>query len=87
MWLFRLLAPTAPEGSLNQTWATVADVEGKEATLGSKCEKKVVTGSYYVPVAKIGSTTSYAKDEGLAKKLWEWSEEQMQGKGFLSGEA
>lgn len=84
MWIFRLLAPDAAEGSLNQTWATVADVEGKSATLGSKCAKKVVTGSYYVPIARVGSTTSYAKDAGLAKKLWEWSEDEMQSKGFLS---
>jgi NAD(P)-dependent dehydrogenase (short-subunit alcohol dehydrogenase family) len=84
LWLMGLIAPGPAEGALNQTWATVADVEGKPSSLGSKCEKKVVNGTYYTPVAKAGASTAYGKDAGLAKKLWEWSEDEMQSKGYLT---
>ena len=84
-WIIKLVAPGPAKGALNQTWATVANVEGKPG-FGSKSEKKLVSGSYYVPVAKVGWTSGYAKDAGLAKKLWEWSEDEMQTKGFLTAE-
>lgn len=82
-WMVKLLAPNPATGSLNQTWATVADVEGKTSSMGSPCSKKVVAGTYYTPVAKAGGESRYAKDGALAKKLWEWSEDEMQTKGFL----
>lgn len=84
LWVFRLIAPGPAKGTLNQTWATVADVDGKTTSLGSPAAKKVVQGAYYVPVAKEGRPSAYAKDAGLAKKLWEWSEDEMQSTGFLT---
>lgn len=84
LWLMGMIAPGPAEGALNQTWATIADVEGKPSSLGSKCEKKVVNGAYYSPIGKAGGETAYAKDAGLAKKLWEWSEDEMQSKVYLT---
>jgi NAD(P)-dependent dehydrogenase (short-subunit alcohol dehydrogenase family) len=82
-WIIKLVAPGPAKGALNQVWATVANVEGKPG-YGSKNERKLVSGLYYVPVAKEGWISGYAKDAGLAKKLWEWSEDEMQTKGFLT---
>ncbi|KIW08368.1 uncharacterized protein PV09_01284 [Verruconis gallopava] len=81
MPLISLFMASPASGALNQTWATVADVDGKPAT-GTKSPKKLVQGAYYRPVAKRGGDSAYAKDPALAKKLWEWSEDEMQSKGF-----
>lgn len=56
------------EGVLNQVWA-VAGVK----------KEGLVNGGYYEPVGvlcdhKLNKT---AKDEGLAKRLWEWTEEAL----------
>jgi NAD(P)-dependent dehydrogenase (short-subunit alcohol dehydrogenase family) len=82
-WLLPLATASPAQGALNQTWASVTDVEGKESSLGSKCAKHMVQGTYYAPVARALETSSYAKDKALAKKLWEWSESEMQSKGYL----
>jgi retinol dehydrogenase-12 len=51
------------KGALNQLWAATS--------------KEVQAGEYYVPVGKkAGSTAS--KDVELAKKLWDWTEKELQ---------
>lgn len=44
---------------------------------------EVVSGSYFVPVAKVGKESKEAKDAELGTRLWAWTEEEMRGKGFL----
>ena len=80
----RALVPDASQGSLNSTWATVADVEGRTGPgMGSSCKTKVLRGAYHTPVAKRGATSEHAKDAKMAKDLWEFSEKEMVEKGFL----
>jgi NAD(P)-dependent dehydrogenase (short-subunit alcohol dehydrogenase family) len=44
---------------------------------------ELVSGAYLVPVAKVGKESKEAKDGELGKKLWEWTEGELRGKGFL----
>jgi NAD(P)-dependent dehydrogenase (short-subunit alcohol dehydrogenase family) len=75
-----LFMATAPEGALNQTWACVAPVKGKPG-IGGGSEKELQRGGYYVPVTKVGSSTKFTKDQELGKKLWEWSEKEVEKHG------
>lgn len=50
-------------GTLNQLWAATSP--------------GVKSGQYYVPVAKANKGSKYAQDSGLVKKLWEWSEREL----------
>lgn len=49
------------------------------AAAGAK-KSELVTGGYYEPVGVLcnNKLNSTAKDEGLAKKLWEWTEEALE---------
>jgi NAD(P)-dependent dehydrogenase (short-subunit alcohol dehydrogenase family) len=58
-------------GALCQTWAAA----------GAKRED-LVSGEFYVPVGDVGRTLPKAKDDGLAKKLWEWTDAEFEKKGF-----
>lgn len=57
------------EGAFNQVWAATTPRE------------KLENGMYYEPVGKLAwkRLDKTAKDEGLAKKLWEWTEEELKG--------
>ncbi|KAF2639335.1 NAD(P)-binding protein [Massarina eburnea CBS 473.64] len=57
-------------GALNQTWAAVAPKE------------EVENGALYFPVGKKNGGSAYARDQGLAKKLWEWTEEELGKHGY-----
>ncbi|KAK7418923.1 hypothetical protein QQX98_003626 [Neonectria punicea] len=41
------------------------------------------SGAYIVPYAKIGTPSACARDEDLAKRLWEWTRDEFGGKGLL----
>jgi len=41
------------------------------------------SGSYFVPFGKKTAPSKKARDEVLAEKLWEWTETEMRGKGFI----
>jgi NAD(P)-dependent dehydrogenase (short-subunit alcohol dehydrogenase family) len=87
LWPVFLLTTTPPSvGALNQTWAAVAPVKGKEGTdgkdRGSGVKSEVEQGRYYVPVAKLGSSSGWAKDDALSEKLWEWSEKELEKQGY-----
>jgi NAD(P)-dependent dehydrogenase (short-subunit alcohol dehydrogenase family) len=58
-----------PAGAFNQVWAATVD------------SGEVVNGGYYEPVGKLedGRLDKTARDVGLGKKLWEWTEEALKG--------
>ena len=65
----------AKSGALNSVWAA-----GAERGNG---RGKVRSGGYYVPVGVEVSGSWESRDEGLAKKLWEWTDGVLAEKGFL----
>ncbi|KAF2873147.1 oxidoreductase-like protein [Massariosphaeria phaeospora] len=74
---YTYLAPYLPghykdtiEGALNQTWAATAPKDALK------------NGEYYVPVGKGGGGSAVSKDMELAKKLWEWTEEELKKHGY-----
>jgi len=77
MWFYSLFCGILPGhfkdtkgGSLNQTWAATVE------------KTKLENGGYYMPVGKLNGGSGYARDKGLAKKLWEWTEEELGKHGF-----
>lgn len=70
--LVKITAPIAPYfcvpvsvGIINHLWAATSP--------------DVKTGSYYEPVGVPGKESALAKDENLSKKVWDWTEEQLEG--------
>ncbi|KAL6401172.1 hypothetical protein AUP68_16898 [Ilyonectria robusta] len=53
----------AKEGARNQLWAATAS--------------GVESGEYYEPVGVAGKGSKYTKDHELAKRLWEWTENEL----------
>jgi len=45
--------------------------------LSTSPDAKGISGEYYVPIGRKSKCSKLGQDEGLQKKLWEWSEEQM----------
>lgn len=77
MWVYALLFPVLPGhfkdtrgGALNQTWA---------ATVG---KEKLQNGGFYKPVGVLAQGSTYGRDMGLAKKLWEWTEAELEKYGY-----
>ncbi|OCL11476.1 oxidoreductase-like protein [Glonium stellatum] len=77
VWLTRTMAPLLPgvmtsteEGATNSLWAATAPAD------------KVKSGQYYTPIAHASSGSRYAHDDGLAKKLWEYIDTELQKHGF-----
>lgn len=82
LWpVLKRLITQASDGALNQTWASVAPVKGK-AGVGDGAIMEIEQGQYYVPVGKLGSPNNFAKDQELSKKLWEWSEKELEKHGY-----
>ncbi|KAH8780124.1 hypothetical protein F5883DRAFT_541288 [Diaporthe sp. PMI_573] len=52
-----------PTGTLNQLWSSTS--------------KDVVSGTYYEPVGKTGLGKPHTNDAALAKKLWDWTENEL----------
>ncbi|GKZ26845.1 hypothetical protein AbraIFM66951_003562 [Aspergillus brasiliensis] len=64
-WIASLVTGVDVEtGTLNQLWAAV--------------HPHVESGQYYVPVGKTKTGSKYAQDSGLGKKLWEWTERELE---------
>lgn len=57
------LFQTPDRGAKNQLWASVS--------------KDVVSGEYYTGVGKGGTQSAAAKDDDLARRLWEWTEAEL----------
>lgn len=62
-----LIGVTVEEGAKNQTWAATAK------------KGEVVSGEYYTPVGNKGNGSKLASDDGLADKLWRWTEKELEG--------
>ncbi|KAK3348855.1 hypothetical protein B0T25DRAFT_546660 [Lasiosphaeria hispida] len=58
---------TPANGAKGQIWAATAPSEA------------VINGEYYTPVGKLNGGTALSKDAGLAAKLWEWTEKELEG--------
>ncbi|KAK8050039.1 hypothetical protein PG994_011769 [Apiospora phragmitis] len=54
---------TPDRGVKNQLWASVS--------------KDVVSGEYYTSIGKGGTQSAFAKDDDLARRLWEWTEAEL----------
>lgn len=69
--LQRLFVPvfglTVEDGAKNTVWAATAS------------SKDVVSGEYYEPIGVAGNGSVWSRDRGLARKLWEWTEEELKG--------
>lgn len=61
------LVTSVENGARNQLWAATAKRE------------EVVDGEYYLPVGVVGGKTKFNKDGELARKLWEWTERELEG--------
>ncbi|KAI9804971.1 MAG: hypothetical protein M1833_006274 [Piccolia ochrophora] len=57
-------------GARNQLWAAVVDAE------------RIKNGKYYTPVGVENGGSSWARDEELARKLWEWSDRELEKSGY-----
>ena len=58
-----LIGVTVEQGVLNQLWAATG--------------QNVVSGLYYVPVAKKNDGSMYSRDAQLAEKLWQWTGKEL----------
>lgn len=59
------LLATVEKGIRNQLWASVSP--------------QVKSGEYYEPVGVLGKAKATGKDMGLARKIWDWTEEELHG--------
>ncbi|KAK4244160.1 hypothetical protein C7999DRAFT_17548 [Corynascus novoguineensis] len=64
------LITSVETGVRNQLWASVAP---------SGDGRRLVSGGYYVPVGVAGQESALAKDEELARRLWEWTDKELEG--------
>ncbi|KAK4233369.1 hypothetical protein C8A03DRAFT_48067 [Achaetomium macrosporum] len=64
----RRLFSEVEDGVKNQLWASVA--------------AEVKSGEYYEPVEVAGEESAFARDEGLRRRLWEWTEKELEGHGI-----
>lgn len=77
MWIYGIVGLVLPGhykdprgGALNTTWcATTAKAE-------------LVNGAFYNPVGSESGGSQWAKDKGLQKKLWEWTEAEFGKHGY-----
>ncbi|USP81146.1 hypothetical protein yc1106_08420 [Curvularia clavata] len=77
LWFYGVLALVLPGhyqgpegGALNTTWCATVPKEQLE------------NGAYYMPVGKKSAGSKLARDEGLKKKLWEYTEEELKKHGY-----
>lgn len=63
-FFINIVTTTVQQGTMNQLWASTSD--------------KAVSGEYYDPVGKVGRKSKFVDDEGLAKKLWEYTENEFE---------
>jgi NAD(P)-dependent dehydrogenase (short-subunit alcohol dehydrogenase family) len=67
-WGFKTaLSVSVEQGSKNQLWAATSPRDG------------LVPGEYYFPVGILGKGSKQGEDEELGKKLWEWTEKELEG--------
>ncbi|KAH8589415.1 hypothetical protein B0O99DRAFT_676667 [Bisporella sp. PMI_857] len=54
---------------------------GTKNLLWAATASDVVSGEYYEPVGLAGKGVGLAKDQKLARKLWDWTEKELEGQG------
>ncbi|KAF2446897.1 oxidoreductase-like protein [Karstenula rhodostoma CBS 690.94] len=76
-WFYQQLVPILPGhfkdtkgGALSQTHLATAD------------KSTIQNGEFYRPVGIVTKGSSYSQDLGLARKLWEWTEEEFGKHGY-----
>lgn len=72
MWAVNTLAKkiyyvTTEVGAKGQLWAATTPLENLD------------NGEYYTPIGVTGGGSKLANDVSLAKKLWEWTEKELEG--------
>ena len=65
-----LIFQSPAQGAHNQLWAATIDKE------------KLSNGGYYNPVAKLSGGSWYARNSKLANDLWNWTEKELEAKGY-----
>jgi retinol dehydrogenase-12 len=60
-------------------WAGASVEEGAKNQLWAATSREVVSGEFYFPVGVAGKGTGQAKNKELARKLWEWTEKELEG--------
>lgn len=60
-----MLLTSVEQGVKNQLWASVA--------------AGVESGEYYGPVGVAGTASADGRDDGLARRLWDWTEKELEG--------
>ncbi|OBT56117.1 hypothetical protein VE04_04154 [Pseudogymnoascus sp. 24MN13] len=60
-----LIGVSVEQGVLNQLWAATS--------------KDVVSGGYYVPVGNKADGSTDARNEQLARRLWDWTSKELEG--------
>ncbi|KAJ3267039.1 hypothetical protein HDU77_006979 [Chytriomyces hyalinus] len=78
-WIISLVEPitnllmlTPDTGALTQVYCAVSP-----KIVDGQCKAK-----YFVPTATLGETSAFGKDPVLAEKLWDWSVDVLEKKGF-----
>ncbi|KAM7192575.1 hypothetical protein V8F20_008784 [Naviculisporaceae sp. PSN 640] len=75
------LSTTVEKGARNQLWAATAprakQGAGKENAKGKDKSDGVLSGEYYEPLGRSGRVGEMGKDDELARRLWEWTEEEL----------
>jgi len=66
-----LVFQDVPHGARNQLWAAA----------GAKRDE-LIDGVYYTPVGKAQTGNKFANDKASAKRLWEWTEEEVKKAGY-----
>lgn len=75
--LIELGAPGPEKGCWNTLWCATSPELGLSEKDGN--------GGFFVPVGKKGKGSVWEDDEEMCRKLWEWSEQYLRGRGLLEG--
>ena len=77
LWLFRQIGKVLPGhfrdargGALTQTWAAIGE------------RGQIENGEFYRPVGLVTRGSGHSRDMALAKRLWEWTDEQLGQHGY-----
>ncbi|EXJ58751.1 hypothetical protein A1O7_06181 [Cladophialophora yegresii CBS 114405] len=59
----------------------VSNEEGAKTQLWCSFSKQLESGRYYEPVGKAGKDGPLSRDDELARRLWEWTDKELQAHG------
>lgn len=64
-------------GAKTQLWAATAETSTVKDATSESAMGKVVNGEYYTPIGQAGQGSKISQDKKLARRLWEWTEEEV----------